>query len=107
MLAVIATAGLVLGGIELLGFPLMVLRASGKLVWLEGAVGHLRMALLACALVLLGLWADLLRPRGLPIERGVRQAADWVLLSATALTMAGVGRLVYESAKLMYASPWP
>ncbi len=107
MLAVIATAGLVLGGMELLGFPLMVPGATGELVWLEEAVGPLRMALLTCALLLLGLWADLVRPRGLPIERGVRQAADWVLLSATVLTMAGVGRLVYESAKLMYASPWP
>jgi hypothetical protein len=107
MLAVIATAGLVLGGIELLGFRLMVLGAGGRMVWLEGAVGPLRMALLACALVLLGLWADLGRPRGLLIERGVRQAADWVLLSATVLTMAGVGRLVYEGAKLTYASPWP
>ena len=107
ILVVIATAGLVLGGMELLGFPLMALGASRELVWLEGAVGLLRMALLACALVLLGLWADLVRPRGLLIERGVRQAADWVLLSATVLTMAGVGRIVYEGTKLMYASPWP
>jgi hypothetical protein len=104
MLAVIATAGLVLGGMELLGFPLMVLGAGGRMVWLEGAVGPLRMALLVCALVLLGLWGDLVRPRGL---LGVRRAADWVLLSATVLTIAGVGRLVYEGAKLMYASPWP
>ena len=107
MLAVIATAGLLLGGMELLGFPLMVLGAGGRMVWLEGAVGPLRMALLACGLVLLGLWADLVRPRELRIERGMRRAADWVLLSATVLTMAGVGRLVYEGAKLMYASPWP
>jgi hypothetical protein len=107
ILAVIATAGLVLGEMELLGFPLMVTGASGELVWLKEAVGPLRMALLACALVFLGLWADLVRPRGLLIERIVRQAADWVLVSATVLTMAGVGRIVYEGAKLMYASPWP
>jgi hypothetical protein len=107
ILAVIATSGLVLGGMELLGFPLMVPAATGELVWLEEAVGPLRMALLACALVFLGLWTDLVRPRGLLIERGMRQAADWVLLSATVLTMVGVGRIVYEGAKLMYASPWP
>src|SRR5215211_2898464 len=107
ILVVIATAGLVLGGMELLGFPLMALGASRELVWLEGAVGLLRMALLACALVLLGLWADLVRPRGLLIEQGVRQAADWVLLSATVLTMAGVGRVVYEGTTLIYSSPSP
>jgi hypothetical protein len=35
----------------------------------------------------------------------VRQAADWVLPSSTVLTMAGVGSVLYEGAKLMYASP--
>jgi hypothetical protein len=107
VLAVIATAGLVLGGMEILGFPLMVPGATGELVWLEKTVGPLRMALLACALVLLGLWADLVRPRGLLIERGVRQAADWVLLSATVLTVAGVGPIIYEGTTLMSAPPWP
>ncbi len=107
ILAVIATAGLVLGGMEILGFPLIVSGATGELVWLDEAVGPLRMALLACALVILGLWADLVRPRGLLIERSVRQVADWVLLSATVLTMAGVGPIIYKGTKLMYASPWP
>jgi hypothetical protein len=36
ILAVIATAGLVLGGMELLGFPVMVPVVTGKLMWLEG-----------------------------------------------------------------------
>jgi hypothetical protein len=107
MLAVIATAGLMLGGMELLGFSLMVPAAARELVWLEETVGPLRMALLVCALVLLGLWPVMVRSRGLLIERGVRRAADWVLLSATVLTMAGGGRLVYEGTTLMYASPWP
>jgi hypothetical protein len=107
MLAVIATAGLMLGGMELLGFSLMVPAAARELVWLEETVGPLRMALLVCALVLLGLWPVMVRSRGLLIERGVRRAADWVLLSATVLTMAGVGRFVYEGTTLMYASPWP
>src|SRR5215218_5465294 len=75
ILAVIATAGLALGGIELLGFPVMAPGPTGELVWLEEAVGPLRMALLVCALVLLGLWEDLVRPRGLRIERSVRKAA--------------------------------
>jgi hypothetical protein len=106
ILAVIATAGLVLGGMELLSFPLMGPGVTRELVWLEEGVGPLRMAMLACALMFLGLWADLVRPRGLPIEQDVHQIADWVLLSATVLTMAGVGRIVYEGAKLMYASLW-
>jgi hypothetical protein len=49
MLAVIATAGLMLGGMELLGFSLMVPAAARELVWLEETVGPLRMALLVCA----------------------------------------------------------
>ena len=107
MLAVIATAGLMLGGMELLGFSLMVPAAARELVWLEETVGPLRMALLVCALVLLGHWPVMVRSRGLLIERGVRRAADWVLLSATVLTMVGVGPIIYEGTKLMYASPWP
>jgi hypothetical protein len=65
VLAVVAVMGLLLGGMELLGFTLVLPREDGKPLLPEEAIGPLRMVLLAGALVLLGIWGDLMPPRGL------------------------------------------
>lgn len=105
-LAIVAALSLVLGVLDALGVPLVLLEAGREPVRLEEATGPVWTALSASALVLLALWADLVRPRGLLFEQQVLRVADWVLLAAAVLTMAGAGRLAFEGAKVFYSSPW-
>lgn len=105
-LAIVASLSLVLGVLDAFAVPPVLLEAGKEPVRLEEAIGPVSTTLSAAALVLLALWADLVKPRGLLFERRVLKVADWVLLAAAVLTVAGAGRLAVEAVIVFYSNPW-